>query len=228
MRLPIILINYKVYENSFGNKAIELAKKIEKISREYSVEIILAVPATMIYRISQEVNLPVYAQHVDPVPLGAHTGAIPPELVKDAGAKGTLINHSEKRIRADEIDDILKRIRNLGLESVLCVDRYELVFPFGLLKPNAILIEPPELIGTGISVSKAKPEVITKAVDEIKKAKGVYLIAGAGISTGEDVFKAIELGAQGIGVASAVMKAKEPEKVVEDFVINALKAMGKF
>ncbi|MEM0016425.1 MAG: triose-phosphate isomerase [Saccharolobus sp.] len=226
MKIPIIIINYKVYENSFGNKAIELGKKIEKLSKEYSTEIILSVPATMIYRMAQEIDLPIYAQHVDPVPLGAHTGSIPPELIKDAGAKGTLINHSEKRLRADEIDDILKRLKNLGLESVLCIDRYELVYPFGLLKPNAILIEPPELIGTGISVSRAKPEVITKAVDEIRKVPDVYLIAGAGITNGEDVYKAIKLGAQGVGVASAIMKAKEPEKVVEEFIQNALKVIN--
>ncbi|WP_338604182.1 triose-phosphate isomerase [Sulfolobus tengchongensis] len=226
MKPPIIIINFKAYENSFGNSALELSKKIEKLSKEYSVEIILSVPATMIYRISNEVDLPIYAQHVDAVPLGAHTGAVLPEMIKDAGAKGTLINHSEKRLRADEIDDIIKRLKALNLESILCVDRYELVYPFSLLRPNAILIEPPELIGTGISVSKAKPEVITRAVDEIRKTNGVYLIAGAGITSGEDVYKAIKLGAQGIGVASAVMKAKEPEKVVEDFIINALKAMS--
>ncbi|QGA53291.1 triose-phosphate isomerase [Sulfolobus sp. E5-1-F] len=226
MKPPIIIINFKAYENSFGNKAIELGKKIEKISKQYSVEIILSVPATMIYRMTQEVELPIYAEHVDSVPLGAYTGAILPEMIKDAGARGTLINHSEKRLRADEIDDILKRTRNLGLESVLCVDRYELVYPFSLLKPNAILIEPPELIGTGISVSKAKPEVITRAVVEIRKSEGIYLIAGAGITTGEDVYKALQLGAHGIGVASAVMKAKQPEKVVEDFITSALKAIS--
>jgi len=174
----------------------------------------------------QEVDLPIYAEHVDPVPLGAYTGAVLPEMIKDADAKGTLINHSERRLRADEIDDVLKRTRKLGLSSILCVDRYELVYPFSLLRPDAILIEPPELIGTGISVSKAKPEVITKAVDEIRKSEGIYLIAGAGITTGEDVYKALKLGAHGIGVASAVMKAKEPEKVVEDFITSALKAIS--
>ncbi|TRM85614.1 triose-phosphate isomerase, partial [Sulfolobus sp. E3] len=120
MKLPIILINYKVYDNSYGNKAIELGKKIEKISKDHSVEVILSVPSTMIYRMSQEIDLPIYAQHVDSNSLGAFTGTIPPELIKDAGAKGTLLNHSEKRMRADEIDDVLKRLKNLGLESVLC------------------------------------------------------------------------------------------------------------
>lgn len=225
MKKPIILINFKAYENSFGKKAVDLSKRIEKISLEYSTEVILAVPATMIPVLSQEVSLPIYAQHVDGVELGAHTGAITPEMIKEAGAKGSLLNHSEKRIRIDEIHDALVRMKKLNLESVVCVDRYEFVYPLALLKPTAILIEPPELIGTGISVSKAKPEVITNAVREINKVEGVYLIAGAGISNGDDVYTAIKLGSAGIGVASAVMKAKEPEKVVEEFIKSAIKAV---
>ncbi|AAY79541.1 triose-phosphate isomerase [Sulfolobus acidocaldarius] len=227
MKPPVILINYKAYENSYGKKSIEITKKIEKVSKEYGTEIIVSVPATMIHRISEESELTVFAQHVDSGEQGARTGAILPEMIKDAGARGSLLNHSERRIRLDEMAESLERIRVLNLESVVCVDRYELVLPVALLRPNAVLIEPPELIGTGIPVSKAKPEAITKAVEEIKKTKDVYLLAGAGITTGEDVFKAIELGADGIGAASAVMKAKEPEKVVEDFVKNAIKAMEK-
>ncbi|AWR97383.1 triose-phosphate isomerase [Acidianus sulfidivorans JP7] len=226
MKKPIIIINFKAYDNAFGKKGIDIAKRIEKISIEYSTEVILSVPATMIPVLANEVTLPIYAQHIDSVDLGAHTGSITAEMIKEAGAKGSLLNHSEKRIRLDQIHDSLIKMKKLGLESVVCVDRYELVNPIGLLQPNAILIEPPELIGSGISVSKAKPEVITNAVDEIKKTPGIYLIAGAGISSGEDVYTAIKLGSAGIGVASAVMKAKEPEKVVEDFIKGALRAIN--
>jgi triosephosphate isomerase len=227
MKPPIILINYKAYENSYGQRGIEISKKIEKVSKDYNVPVIISVPATMIYRLSQETDLIIYAQHVDGLEHGARTGAILPEMIKDAGAKGSLLNHSEKRIRLDEIHDAIIRMKKLGLESVVCVDRYELVHSMAVLNPDAILIEPPELIGSGKAVSKERPEVITRAVDEIKKTPGVYLIAGAGITSGEDVYKAIELGADGIGVASAVMKAKEPEKVVESFIQNALRALEK-
>ncbi len=225
MKTPIILINFKAYDNSFGRRALELAKEIEEVSREYSVEIIISVPATEIYRVAQEVSIPVYAEHVDPVDLGARTGSVTVEMIKDAGAKGSLLNHSERRIRFDEIDDAVKKLKREGLESVVCVDRYNMVAPVGMLGPNAVLIEPPELIGTGISVSRAKPEVITKGVEEVRKVPGVELVAGAGISTGDDVYTAIKLGASGIGVASAVMKAKEPKKVVEEFVKSAIRAM---
>ena len=227
MKPPIILINYKAYENSYGERGYEISRKIEKVSKEYGVPVIVTVPATMIYKLSKETELIVYAQHVDGLEHGAKTGSILPEMVKDAGGKGSLLNHSERRIRLDEIHDAVIRMRKIGLESVVCVDRYELVHSMGILKPDAILIEPPELIGSGVAVSKAKPEVITRAVDEIKKVPGVYLIAGAGITSGEDVYKAVELGADGIGVASAVMKAKEPERIVAEFINQALKALEK-
>lgn len=227
MKPPIILINYKAYENSYGEKGVEISKKIEKVSKDYGVPIIISVPATMIYKLSQLVELPIYAQHVDSFRHGAHTGAILPEMIKDANAKGSLLNHSERRIRLDEIFEGVTRLRDLKLKSVVCIESYELVHPIALLKPDAILIEPPELIGSGRAVSKEKPEVITRAVSEVKKVPGVYLIAGAGITTGEDVYKAIILGADGIGVASAVMKAESPEKVVESFVANALKAIDE-
>ncbi|MGC9106430.1 MAG: triose-phosphate isomerase [Thermoprotei archaeon] len=223
MKIPQVLINFKAYENSFGPKAIDLAKGLDKLSKEFGVEISISVPATMISRIAGAVEIPVYAQHVDPFPLGAHTGSVLPEMVKEAGAKGTLVNHSEKRIRLDEIAEIVARSNKLGLYTVVCVDRYELVHPIGLLKPTAVLIEPPELIGTGIAVSKARPEVITNAVKEIRKVEGVYLLAGAGITSGEDVEVAIRLGSDGIGVASAVMKAKDPLKVAEDLVKGAIR-----
>ncbi|MCQ4345033.1 MAG: triose-phosphate isomerase [Sulfolobaceae archaeon] len=225
MRTPQVLINFKAYENSFGPKALDLAKGLDKLSKEYGVEITVSVPATMISRINEAVEIPVFAQHVDPSPIGAHTGSVIPEMVKEAGAKGTLINHSEKRMRLDEIAEAIARSKSLGLETVVCVDRYELVHPVALLGPTAVLIEPPELIGSGIAVSKAKPEVITRAVEEVRKVSGVYLLAGAGITSGEDVEIAIKLGSEGVGVASAVMKAKDPVKVAEDLVKGAIRGM---
>lgn len=112
MKVPIILVNFKVYETSYGRRGLEMAKIVEKVALETSTEIIIAVPATMITRVAESVTIPVYAQHVDGVPEGAHTGAVTPELIKDAGAKGSLLNHSERRVRMDEMDDALKRMKS--------------------------------------------------------------------------------------------------------------------
>ncbi|BBD72961.1 triose-phosphate isomerase [Sulfodiicoccus acidiphilus] len=216
MRTPIVIVNFKLYEISIA-RALDISKSIEQVSRKLGVEVALAVPATMIREISSNVSLPIYAQHVDDDQLGAHTGSITPELIKEAGARGTLLNHSERRIRLDQVANVIERLSSLGMDSVLCVDRRELVAPAALMGPTAVLVEPPELIGSGRSVSKVRPEIVSESVKAVKVNQSVRLIVGAGISTYEDVIKAMELGADGVGAASAVMKSNSPASVVEEF-----------
>jgi triosephosphate isomerase len=217
IKTPVIVINYKVYNTSFGNSALSIAKAAEEVSINTGVNIIVAPPATEIRTLASNVSIPVYAQHVDPVDLGAYTGHIPPEAVKEAGAKGFIINHSERRIRVDEIAKLVIKARNLGLNTLVCADTPEVAAALAVLNPDMIAIEPPELIGTGIAVSKAKPEIILNTVSHIRSVnKDVIILTGAGISTPEDVVKALELGTSGVLISSAIMKAKDPKKVINE------------
>jgi triosephosphate isomerase len=217
IKTPVIVINYKVYSTSFGNSALSIAKAAEEVSINTGVNIIVAPPATEIRTLASNVSIPVYAQHVDPVDLGAYTGHIPPEAVKEAGAKGFIINHSERRIRVDEIARLVIKARNLGLNTLVCADTPEVAAALAVLNPDMIAIEPPELIGTGIAVSKAKPEIILSTVSRIRSVNNdVIILTGAGISTPEDVVKALELGTSGVLVSSAIMKAKDPEKIISE------------
>ncbi len=217
IKTPVIVINYKVYNTSFGNSALSIAKAAEEVSINTGVNIIVAPPATEIRTLASNVSIPVYAQHVDPVDLGAYTGHIPPEAVKEAGAKGFIINHSERRIRVDEIARLVIKARNLGLNTLVCADTSEVAAALAVLNPDMIAIEPPELIGTGIAVSKAKPEIILSTVSRIRSVNNdVIILTGAGISTPEDVVKALELGTSGVLVSSAIMKAKDPKKIISE------------
>jgi triosephosphate isomerase len=217
IKTPVIVINYKVYNTSFGNSALSIAKAAEEVSTNTGVNIIVAPPATEIRTLASNVSIPVYAQHVDPVDLGAYTGHIPPEAVKEAGAKGFIINHSERRIRVDEIARLVIKARNLGLNTLVCADTPEVAAALAVLNPDMIAIEPPELIGTGIAVSKAKPEIILSTVSRIRSVNNdVIILTGAGISTPEDVVKALELGTSGVLVSSAIMKAKDPKKIISE------------
>ena len=102
--------------------------------------------------------------------------------------------------------------------SILCVKDVEEVKKYSKLNPDYIAIEPPELIGSGKAVSKEKPELITKAAMAVKSAKNnTKLLCGAGIVSGEDVVKAIELGSKGILVASGIIKSKDWDKVITEF-----------
>jgi len=222
---PLIALNFKVYSQAMGEGAVRLAKIAEEVSKEYGVSIIVAPPMIDLARVVAEVEIPVFAQHVDPYKPGSHTGSILAEDVKAAGAVGSLVNHSEHRLRLADIGMVLERLRENGLIALLCTDTVETTKAGAALGPELLAIEPPELIGTGVPVSKAKPEVVVGAVEAVKRINpSVHILCGAGISAGDDVAKAIELGTEGVLLASAYVKAKDPKKVLSDMAEAALKA----
>ncbi|MEM3783163.1 MAG: triose-phosphate isomerase [Thermofilum sp.] len=221
---PLILINFKAYAEASGKKGLQLAKVAEKLSKEYGVTIAVAPQLTDLMFIAQQVDIPVFSQHVDDVSPGSHTGHVTLEAVKDAGAIGTMVNHSERRVRADQIDVVVKRARQLNLVTVVCTNTPEVTAAMATLGPDMVAIEPPELIGTGIPVSKAKPEVVTSSVDLVKKINpNVKVLCGAGITTGDDVAAALRLGTVGVLLASGVVKAKDWEKAILDLIRPILK-----
>ena len=228
MKIPVLAINFKAYSTAFGQKALEIAKAAEKAAKEYNVEVIVIPPATELRRIASEVSIPVFAQHADPYDFGAYTGWLPIAALKDMNVKGVLINHSEHRLRLDEIVAIVEAAKKYNLETLVCADTPVAAAAVAAIKPTALAIEPPELIGTGIAVSKAKPEIITNTVSRVREInKEVIILAGAGISTAEDVEAAIRLGTAGVLVASAIMKAQHPDKVINDMASALAKAFKK-
>ena len=212
----MIILNFKTYESGTGMNAVAMAKICEEVAKESGVKIIPVVQALDIERICNSVKIPVFAQHIDAVNYGANTGKILPVAIKAAGAKGSLLNHSENTIMAKEILTGIDILKKLDMTSVVCTkspSESSMVAKFG---PDYIAVEPPELIGSGRSVTKAKPQIITKAISEVLKIDKISVLCGAGIVNGEDVKKALELGAEGILIASAVMKAENPKDILMD------------
>ncbi|RLF79781.1 triose-phosphate isomerase [Thermococci archaeon] len=219
LKEPIVAINFKTYAQATGEGALRIAKAAEKIYKETGVTIVVAPQLADLYRIAQEVEIPVFAQHIDPIKPGSHTGHVLPEAVKEAGAVGTLLNHSENRMILADLEAAIRRAEKVGLMTMVCSNNPAVSAAVAALNPDYVAVEPPELIGTGIPVSKAKPEVITDTVELVKKVNpDVKVLCGAGISTGEDVKKALELGTVGVLLASGVTKAKDPEKAIWDLV----------
>jgi triosephosphate isomerase len=218
IKIPIVIVNFKTYLEGTGNKALELARSAKKVSSETGVCFAVAPQFVDIHFIVNSVDIPVFAQHIDPFKPGSYTGHVLPEAVKEAGAVGTLINHSERRLKLADIDEALTRAREVGLTTVVCTNNISVSASAAVLKPDMIAVEPPELIGTGIPVSKAKPEVVTSTVESVKKVnRNVVVLCGAGITNGEDVAAAIKLGTEGVLVASGIVKAKDPYKVMLEF-----------
>ena len=194
-----------------------MAKYAQQVSEKFGVIVAVAPQAADIRLVSQQVKVPVFAQHIDPIAAGSHTGHMLAESVLEAGASGVIINHSERRLRADVIEDTIVRAGGLGLTTTVCANTPGIAEAIAALNPDMVAVEPPELIGSGVAVSKAKPEIITDTVSRIRKInKDVMILCGAGITSGDDVREALRLGTQGVILASGVVKAKNQLAAIED------------
>jgi triosephosphate isomerase len=218
LRTPIIIINFKTYAEATGKKAITLAKQAEKVSHETNAHIVVAPQFVDIAAVAEAVDIPVFAQHIDPIKPGSSTGHVLAESVKEAGAIGTLINHSERQLKLADIDAVVRLANERDLISCVCTNNPAVSAAVAYLHPDIISIEPPELIGSGVAVSKAKPEEVTRTIELVRKVNShAVILCGAGISHGEDVAVALKLRTQGVLVASAIVKAKDPYSVMREF-----------
>jgi len=216
---PIIIVNVKTYSEAIGEKAVELAEIMDKLAKETSTSLAIAVQHTDIQKVADSVDIPVLAQHIDPISPGSHTGWVLPETVKEAGANGTLINHSEHRLKLADIDTCVRRAEENKLTTVVCSNNIRASKAIAALEPDFVAVEPPELIGGDISVTTANPEIVKGTVEEVRKiSKNIGILCGAGVKNGKDIEKAIELGTDGVLLASGVLKAQDKEKVLRDLI----------
>jgi triosephosphate isomerase len=219
---PLILVNLKTYTETMGERAVRLAKMAERVARQTGICIALATQLSDLHRVATAVKIPLFAQHIDPVQPGRGTGAVLAEAVLEAGAIGTLLNHSERQLLLADLEAALGRAKAVGLKTVVCSNNRAVSCAAAALGPDFIAVEPPELIGTGIPVSQAQPEVVTATVEVIRKTNpNVIPLCGAGISTGKDVAAAIKLGTRGVLLASGVTKAADPEQVLREMAEHA-------
>ncbi len=214
--MHVMIVNTKAYKEGIGNEAIKIAKIMEKVGKDTGIKMVIAVQPSDIYQVSSASSINVFAQHVDAISYGSNTGWILMEAIKNAGATGMLINHSEHRLKVEDIYAIVNKARKNKMESIVCASNNEIAKAVSIFSPDYVAIEPPELIGGDISVTKAKPSIVKKAVEEVNKISKAKVLCGAGIKNGEDAKKAIELGADGILVASGVVKAKDKEKIIKE------------
>jgi triosephosphate isomerase len=208
-----VLVNLKAYPCD----PVEVAEAAAEVAKETGVRIAVAPQAAHLDRVAAT-GVETWAQHVSPVDHGSHTGSTLAEAVAEAGAVGTLLNHSENRLKLADIDGSVRAAERAGLETVVCANNPRQIAAAAALEPDAVAVEPPELIGTGTPVSQADPEVVTDSVEAAGGVGDVPVLCGAGISTGEDLAAAEDLGAEGVLLASGVAKAEDPKAALEDLV----------
>ncbi len=205
---PVIVINLKTYQQ--GEKSLKIAKEIEKVNPN----IILGVQVSDIYEIAKKTKLKVYVQHVDYFEVGRNTGYVLPEAVKKSKAVGTFLNHSEHKLDFDVLKKTISRCKKIKLKTLVFASNLKEAEKIQKLKPDYLVIEPPELVGGKKSVSKEKPELIRN----IKKKIKMDFLVGAGINTREDIKIAMNLGASGVAFSSVLTQAKMPGKKLKELI----------
>jgi triosephosphate isomerase len=88
------------------------------------VDVALCVPATLIHRAVEAVpGFPIGAQDVHFLPRGAQTGCVGAEMLVDAGARLSIVGHSERRDRerSAEVRGKAEAAQAHGLDVIVCV-----------------------------------------------------------------------------------------------------------
>lgn len=219
MDTPLLILNFKAYPEAVGSRALELARIAEEQSKETGKAVAVAPFTGDLARIADRVGIPVLAQHCDDRPGGSQTGWIPPEAIQAAGAVGTLLNHAERPLPEATLRATIARCDALGLETVVCASDAAAAKSAAALGPTFLAVEPPELIGGDVSVTKANPRIVQETVEQVEAIDpGVRVLCGAGIKTGADVRVALELGTKGVLLSSGVVKAPSPRRALADLL----------
>ncbi|HSB47338.1 MAG TPA: triose-phosphate isomerase [Candidatus Bilamarchaeum sp.] len=211
----MIVLNLKTYPESI-EKALLFTDIARDIVEETGIRVVVCPPMLFLREAAERFG-DIFSQHADAEPAGAHTGSVPAELIKAAKAKGSLVNHSERKVAPERIKQVIEQLHRNNLDSLVCAATSAEAVNIAHSSPTYIAVEPPELIGSGVSVSTAKPEIVINSVKAVMEVNHkVTVLCGAGVSTKEDVKKALELGAQGVLLASAFVKAPDPKAFLSD------------
>jgi triosephosphate isomerase len=210
VRAPVFEIGLKGY--LYGADAVRLAQAADRLSRELDVSVIFDPQAVDIPAVARATErLLVFAQHMDPVAVGRGVGSVLPEALREAGAVGTLLNHSERRMTLGDINRAIVRAREVGLATLVCADSPEEAAAVAQLGPDIVLAEPPELIATSRSAATEMRGFVERSVELVRQIDpGIIVMCGAGVQTPDDVEKMIGLGVGGTGSSSGVLKAADP------------------
>lgn len=214
---PLLIINFKEYSQALGESGKDLARSLEKVAAEFlAVETVLAVKPPEIPLIAETVSLPIFSQYTLP-------DQPSPLFLRRMGASGTLLNHSDHPLAMDLVEELVGLCQEQDLMAVACAASLDEIRQIVSFHPDYIAYEPPELIGGEVSVTTARPEIITAAVALVRE---IPLLVGAGVKTGADVARGLELGAKGVLVSSGVVLAADPTAALKDimrgFSSNAL------
>jgi triosephosphate isomerase len=214
-KTPLVIINFKTYKQATGKNALKIAMMLKSVSRKFKGTIAVAPQFTDIMEVSKKTGLPTLAQHIDLIDYGPNTGHILAQSVKEAGASGVLINHSEKPLEMSDIKKTIQLAKENRLRSIVCVPTIEKAKRVAWFSPDYIAFEVPELISTLRGVSKVMPRSVKNFVEVVQRVdSNIVPLCGAGIASSKDIQAALDLGTKGVIISKAAVISKNLEKLI--------------
>lgn len=221
IKAPFFEIGPKSY--LYGDDILSLALAADAASEKYGVDIIFTCPIVDIRRVKEATKrIHVFAPHMDPIYPGRGLADVLPESLVAAGADGVMLNHVEKPLTQEVLAETIKRAAEVGLISIVCADSMADASRIAAMKPDIIVAEPSELIGTGVSVGPEYVEAATKCVKDVDPE--ILVLTAAGIANGQDVYNTIIAGADATGSSSGVAKAADRGAMVDEMIAAVRKA----
>lgn len=210
LEYPLFLINYKVYDGTAGDDGLALAEMVEAVQRSVGGTFAIAPQTPDLTWFARDCSVPVVAQSVDATAAGRGNGRVSLQAVASGGVEGVILNHPESRDTFSDVASLVDDCTEFGLESIVCVDSVKMGGAALAFDPDCLLFEEPGDIATGESMVQTHPELVEEFVTMVREdSPTTRVLLGGGIADAEDVARALGLGADAAGAASAFVEADE-------------------
>ena len=221
VKSPFLVVNPKSY--LYGEKSLELAKSVDETAGKTGLQIFFTCPFADVRYIKENTkHIVVTVQHMESLKPGRGMGHIFPESVKEAGAGAAFLNHAENQLTIAELSKTIIRARELDMITIVCADSLLEARAIINFDPDILLCEPTDLIGTG---QTADNSYVLETTSQIKAINpNVAVMVASGITTADDVYNVIHLGADGTGGTSGILKAPDPAVRVQEMADAILRA----
>lgn len=218
---PFLAVNPKSYY--YGKQSLDLALACDEIMNDTGVTIFFTCPFTDIRMIKEKTKyIKVTAQGMESLRPGRGIGHILPESLKEAGAEAVFLNHAENPLTVSELYRTMQRAKELDILTIVCADSVAEGRAIAEFKPDILLCEPTDLIGTGKTAGTDYIEDTVRTIREANEEIGIMIASG--ITTAEDCYRVVRLGADGTGATSGIVKAEDPKKRVREMCEAIMKA----
>ena len=221
MQSPFLIVNPKSY--LYGNQSLKFAKAADQAAKDTGLPIIFTCPYADVRMIRENTeNIIVCVQSMDPLTPGRGMGHVLPESLKEAGADAVFLNHAENPKTLSDLYACIRRAAELDMTSIVCADSITEAKAVACMNPDVVLAEPTDLIGTG---QVADDAYTMEAIDQVRKVNpDVLVVVASGVSTAEDCYNMVRLGADGTGGTSGILNAPSPAVRIKEMAEAIVRA----